>query len=532
MLFRRLFLCALFVGLCAGLAASLVQRWQVLPLILAAEVFESAAEEAPVAAHDHAAGHEATHDHAAHVHDAAAWQPQDGAERTFWTVVANVAGATGFALLLLPLLALWDHRRGGRGASWRTGLLWGAAGWLALFAWPALGLHPELPGEAAAALDGRQAWWLLAVACAAGGLALAAFGRGGVRALGLPLLALPFLVGAPQAAGAGVRGLLGRRGGATAGAEVAVPRGHRARECGAVGGHRRCSRSARAAVAAAGVAGRRRRTGVAGRAARRRLNAALDRRMAAVTMRACGSAPDAAQPVAAAPVVVVGPLDDDLATVRAQAGIEPARIDRAAECPVVDRLGGRCPEQALQEGVERRQREQQVVAVMLQVAVEGPDRIAQRRLAVQRRQQHALQQQLDQRGGARPPARLRTAPRGLPMRRLPDDPEPAFEVHVFCCVNRRPDSHRRGCCGSRQSEALANYMCRRAMVTAAQRRIRINLSGCLNLCELGPAMVVYPEGVWYHYETEADIEEILDRHVLRGERVQRLLIRDFSRVHR
>ena len=46
-------------------------------------------------------------------------------------------------------------------------------------------------------------------------------------------------------------------------------------------------------------------------------------------------------------------------------------------------------------------------------------------------------------------------------------------------------------------------------------------------------MVVYPEGVWYRYETEADIEEILDRHVLRGERVQRLLITpDFSRMHR
>jgi (2Fe-2S) ferredoxin len=70
------------------------------------------------------------------------------------------------------------------------------------------------------------------------------------------------------------------------------------------------------------------------------------------------------------------------------------------------------------------------------------------------------------------------------------------------------------------------------MVTAAQRHIRINLSGCLNLCEFGPAMVIYPEGVWYRYETDTDIEEILDRHVVRGERVERLLIRDFSRLHR
>ena len=46
-------------------------------------------------------------------------------------------------------------------------------------------------------------------------------------------------------------------------------------------------------------------------------------------------------------------------------------------------------------------------------------------------------------------------------------------------------------------------------------------------------MVIYPEGVWYHYETEADIEEIMNRHVIRGERVQRLLIRpDLSKLHR
>ncbi len=45
-------------------------------------------------------------------------------------------------------------------------------------------------------------------------------------------------------------------------------------------------------------------------------------------------------------------------------------------------------------------------------------------------------------------------------------------------------------------------------------------------------MVIYPEGVWCHYETEADIEEIMERRVKRGERVEWLIIRDFSRMHR
>jgi (2Fe-2S) ferredoxin len=55
--------------------------------------------------------------------------------------------------------------------------------------------------------------------------------------------------------------------------------------------------------------------------------------------------------------------------------------------------------------------------------------------------------------------------------------------------------------------------------------VRINASGCLDRCELGPTMVVYPEGVWYHYETVADVEEILQSHVVGGRPVERLMLR-------
>lgn len=195
MLFRRLFLCALFVGLCAGLATSAIQYVSTAPLIAAAEVFESAMEPEAPAEHAHAAG-AAAHEHDHH-HDASAWEPAEGLERGFWTMVANALGATGFALLLIPALAWWDRQQGGAAASWKSGLLWGLCGWVAVFAWPSLGLHPELPGEVAAGLYPRQAWWLLAVVCAAGGLALLALGGGKRRWLGLPLLALPFVIGAP-----------------------------------------------------------------------------------------------------------------------------------------------------------------------------------------------------------------------------------------------------------------------------------------------------------------------------------------------
>ena len=56
--------------------------------------------------------------------------------------------------------------------------------------------------------------------------------------------------------------------------------------------------------------------------------------------------------------------------------------------------------------------------------------------------------------------------------------------------------------------------------------IRVNNSGCLERCELGPTMVVYPEGIWYHYETESDIDEILEKHIVGDERVERLMLKD------
>ena len=66
-------------------------------------------------------------------------------------------------------------------------------------------------------------------------------------------------------------------------------------------------------------------------------------------------------------------------------------------------------------------------------------------------------------------------------------------------------------------------MCRIGMATGL-KRIRINHAGCFNLCENGPLMVIYPEGVWYHFETESDVEEILTQHVRLGRRVTRLLL--------
>lgn len=206
MLFQRLIWCALGVAVLVGSLQSGLQQFQTLPILLAAEVFEGQkVEPAPVPAHVHADA--AAHDHA---HSAEAWEPSDGLERNAWTWVANVLHAFSMALLLLAVMGLWAYRRGSRTGSLRLALAVAAAGWLSLHLWPSLGLPAEVPGMEAAALGARQGWWLLAVVCA--GLACTTVAAGSLvwrwPVAGL-LLALPFIVGAPQHGGDALAGFSG-----------------------------------------------------------------------------------------------------------------------------------------------------------------------------------------------------------------------------------------------------------------------------------------------------------------------------------
>lgn len=104
------------------------------------------------------------------------------------------------------------------------------------------------------------------------------------------------------------------------------------------------------------------------------------------------------------------------------------------------------------------------------------------------------------------------------------DPAPYYERHVFCCTNQRAPGHPRGCCREKGAEGLRDYLKGRAKELGL-KNVRINAAGCLDRCELGPTMVIYPEGVWYAYKDERDLEEILRLHIAGGGRVPRLMLR-------
>ena len=115
------------------------------------------------------------------------------------------------------------------------------------------------------------------------------------------------------------------------------------------------------------------------------------------------------------------------------------------------------------------------------------------------------------------------------VREKPTDPASYYDAHVFCCTNRRADGHPRGSCAERGGEALRDYMKSKAKALGL-KNVRINSSGCLDRCELGPTMVIYPEGVWYSVSTREEIDEVLEKHLIEGGRVERLLLQTADKL--
>ena len=97
-----------------------------------------------------------------------------------------------------------------------------------------------------------------------------------------------------------------------------------------------------------------------------------------------------------------------------------------------------------------------------------------------------------------------------------------FEKHVFVCQNERGSEDLRGCCMAAGAVDILDRLKGKVHEMGLKKKIRVNKAGCLDQCEKGVAIVVYPEGVWYQCKTAADADEILERHLVGGAPVARL----------
>lgn len=103
-------------------------------------------------------------------------------------------------------------------------------------------------------------------------------------------------------------------------------------------------------------------------------------------------------------------------------------------------------------------------------------------------------------------------------------PPPSYQRHVFVCTNERAPQNPKGCCKAKGGAQVRDELKKQLFARGLGGQVRANKSGCLDQCCHGVTVVVYPEQVWYGGVTVKDVSEIVDRHIIGGEYVERLMI--------
>lgn len=103
-----------------------------------------------------------------------------------------------------------------------------------------------------------------------------------------------------------------------------------------------------------------------------------------------------------------------------------------------------------------------------------------------------------------------------------------YKHHLMFCTNQRAENAR--CCARHGAEDLCAYAKQQLKNHGIHKpgAVRVSKAGCLGRCALGPTLVIYPEGVWYTYKDEHDIDEIIEQHVIGGHLVRHLLLPDLK----
>ncbi len=188
-IFKRVFFAAMLAGIVAGIFQSAIMQWRVVPLIFEAELYEiseshaveHAADAQPVAPHKHEISSQP-------------WEPQDGFERGFYTILATILVSLGFALIMGAISTLFSVP-----ITPSNGLIWGMAGFLSFYLMPAIGLPPNLPGMITAELGARQIWWWgTVITTGVAMLLVVKYPKPIILVLAIILFLSPHIIGAPK----------------------------------------------------------------------------------------------------------------------------------------------------------------------------------------------------------------------------------------------------------------------------------------------------------------------------------------------
>ena len=106
-----------------------------------------------------------------------------------------------------------------------------------------------------------------------------------------------------------------------------------------------------------------------------------------------------------------------------------------------------------------------------------------------------------------------------------------FEKYIFVCINERAEDHPRGSCAHGGSLELLDALKTLVKEHKLRTKIRVNRAGCMELCEIGPSVMVHPDNVWYQRVQPSDARAIIEEHIIGGKPVERLLA-DFSQYQR
>ncbi|MEQ8155855.1 MAG: 2Fe-2S ferredoxin [Clostridiaceae bacterium] len=98
------------------------------------------------------------------------------------------------------------------------------------------------------------------------------------------------------------------------------------------------------------------------------------------------------------------------------------------------------------------------------------------------------------------------------------------KYHIFVCASCRINGTQKGYCHSKDSVSIIQRFMEEIDDRDLSSEVMVTNTGCFAICDKGPIVVIYPEGTWYGSVTPDDVEEIMDKHIEGGEKVERLLI--------